>query len=40
MNIFERVKLLNGSAKVKSSPGDGTSWEIKFPLVQGKTKTA
>jgi two-component system NarL family sensor kinase len=39
MNIFERAKLMNGSAKVKSSPGDGTSWEIKFPLVQGKTKT-
>jgi len=40
MNIFERAKLLNGSAKVMSSPGDGTSWEIKFPLVQGKTKSA
>ena len=39
MNIFERAKLLNGSAKVTSSPGDGTSWEIKFPLVQDKTKT-
>jgi NarL family two-component system sensor histidine kinase LiaS len=39
MNIFERAKLLNGSAKVTSSPGDGTSWEIKFPLVKGKTKT-
>jgi len=38
MNIFERTKLLNGSAKVTTSPGDGTSWEIKFPLVQGKTK--
>ena len=37
MNIFERAKLLNGSAKVTTSPGDGTSWEIKFPLVQGKT---
>ena len=39
MNIFERAKLLNGTAKVTSSPGDGTSWEIKFPLVQVKTKT-
>jgi len=39
MNIFERAKLLNGSAQVTSSPGDGTSWKIKFPLVQGKTKT-
>jgi signal transduction histidine kinase len=39
MNIFERAKLLNGSAKVTSFPGDGTTWEIKFPLVQVKTKT-
>jgi len=39
MNIFERAKLLNGSAKVTSSPGDGTSWEIKIPLVLSKTKT-
>jgi signal transduction histidine kinase len=39
MNIFERTKLLNGSAKITSSPGDGTSWEIKFPLVQGKIRT-
>jgi len=38
MNIFERAKLLKGSAKVTSSPGDGTIWEIKFPLVKGKTK--
>ena len=39
MNIFERARLLNGSAKVTSAPGDGTAWEIKFPWVQGKTKT-
>jgi signal transduction histidine kinase len=38
MNIYERAKLLNGSAKVTSAPGDGTTWEIKFPWVQGKTK--
>ena len=37
MNIYERAKLLNGSAKVTSAPGDGTSWEIKFPWVNGKT---
>jgi signal transduction histidine kinase len=37
MNIYERAKLLNGSAKVTSAPGDGTSWEIKFPWVHGKT---
>jgi len=40
MNIFERAKLVNGSAKLTTSPGDGTSWEIKFPLVLGKSKTA
>ena len=39
MNIYERAKLLNGSAEVISSPGDGTSWEIKFPIIQQKTKT-
>jgi two-component system NarL family sensor kinase len=39
MNIYERTKLLNGSAKVTSAPGDGTSWEIKFPSLPGKTKT-
>jgi signal transduction histidine kinase len=33
MNIFERVKLINGQAFIKSSPGKGTSWEIFFPLV-------
>jgi signal transduction histidine kinase len=40
MNIFERAKLLNGSARVTSSLGDGTTWNIKFPMVQGKTKMA
>ena len=40
MNIFERAKLMNGSAEVTSSPGDGTSWVIKFPLVLNKIKTA
>jgi two-component system, NarL family, sensor kinase len=34
MNIFERTKLINGQASVKSSPGNGTSWEILFPIVQ------
>jgi two-component system, NarL family, sensor kinase len=32
MNIFERVKLINGKAFVKSAPGKGTSWEIFFPI--------
>jgi signal transduction histidine kinase len=36
MNIFERAKLMKGHAKVTSSPGDGTSWEIKFPLTEIK----
>jgi signal transduction histidine kinase len=40
LNIFERAKLMNGIANVTSSPGDGTSWEIKFPLVPGKVKTS
>ena len=40
MNIFERAKLMSGSAEVTSSPGDGTSWVIKFPLVLNKIKTA
>jgi two-component system NarL family sensor kinase len=40
MNIFERAKLMKGSAEVTSSPGDGTSWVIKFPLVLNKIKTA
>jgi len=39
MNIYERAKLLNGSAEVISAPGDGTTWEIKFPVIQQKTKT-
>ena len=39
MNIFERAKLLNGVAKVNSSPGKGTSWEIIIPLLQKKVKT-
>jgi signal transduction histidine kinase len=34
MNIFERVKLINGKAFVKSAPGKGTSWEIFFPIVR------
>jgi signal transduction histidine kinase len=39
MNIFERAKLLNGSAKITSSPGDGTNWEILIPLVMKKMKS-
>ena len=34
MNIFERTKLINGHAIVKSSPGKGTTWEIVFPFAQ------
>jgi two-component system, NarL family, sensor kinase len=32
MNIHERAKLVRGHATVKSSPGQGTSWEIIFPV--------
>jgi two-component system, NarL family, sensor kinase len=32
MNIFERAKLLGGKAKLTSSPGNGTKWEIFIPL--------
>lgn len=31
MNIFERAKLLGGKAKLTSSPGKGTKWEISIP---------
>jgi two-component system NarL family sensor kinase len=40
MNIFERAKLLKGTAKVTSAPGDGTEWEIKFPLMPAKMKAS
>jgi signal transduction histidine kinase len=32
MNIHERAKLIRGRATVKSAPGQGTSWEVVFPL--------
>ena len=32
LNINERAKLIGGQASVHSSPGEGTSWEIIFPL--------
>jgi signal transduction histidine kinase len=32
MNIFERAKLTGGKANLDSVPGQGTSWEISFPL--------
>ena len=31
-NIFERAKLVSGQANLLSSPGNGTVWEICFPL--------
>lgn len=37
-NIFERVKLVNGKAEVFSKPGEGTRWELFFPLQVLKTK--
>lgn len=36
MNIFERAKLLGGKAKLTSSHGNGTNWEISIPR---RTKT-
>lgn len=35
-NIHERAKLLGGKAKVDSTPGMGTSWEITIPYSQKK----
>lgn len=34
LNIFERAKLVGGQAKIKTAPGQGTSWEIMFPMVK------
>ncbi|MEI7723797.1 MAG: tetratricopeptide repeat protein [Bacteroidota bacterium] len=34
LNIFERAKLVGGQANLKSAPGNGTSWEIIFPMEQ------
>ncbi len=34
LNIFERTKLLGGTAKMKSSPGNGTSWDVFIPLAK------
>jgi signal transduction histidine kinase len=39
MNIFERAKLLGGKAKLTSSPGNGTKWEILIPLGIRKKST-
>jgi signal transduction histidine kinase len=33
-NILERVKLLGGNAKLESSPGKGTTWEISIPILK------
>ncbi|MFZ4520654.1 MAG: tetratricopeptide repeat-containing sensor histidine kinase [Bacteroidales bacterium] len=32
LNIFERAKLVGGQANLKTAPGQGTSWEIIFPM--------
>jgi signal transduction histidine kinase len=31
-NIFERAKLIGGHAKLDTRPGNGTRWEIVFPI--------
>ncbi len=36
LNIYERVKLVNGKATFKSEPGIGTRWEFSFPLESKK----
>jgi signal transduction histidine kinase len=33
LNIFERAKLVGGKAQLTTAPGEGTRWEITFPLV-------
>jgi signal transduction histidine kinase len=32
INITERVKLLDGTVRLQTSPGFGTTWEITIPL--------
>ncbi|MEI6898610.1 MAG: ATP-binding protein [Bacteroidota bacterium] len=32
MNIFERTKLIGGTALLNSEPGEGTKWEITVPI--------
>jgi signal transduction histidine kinase len=39
MNIFERSNLLGGKARVFSSPGEGTRWEITIPRAVKKQTT-
>jgi signal transduction histidine kinase len=33
-NVYERVKLMNGTAQVNSEPGKGIRWHIYFPVSQ------
>jgi signal transduction histidine kinase len=33
-NIFERAKLIGGDAKLDTGPGQGTRWEIVFPITR------
>jgi signal transduction histidine kinase len=36
LNIFERVKLVNGKGTVHSEPGIGTKWDFSFPVNEKK----
>lgn len=35
-SIVGRMEALGGSAVVKSSPGQGTEWELRFPMMLGE----
>ncbi|MFZ4523325.1 MAG: tetratricopeptide repeat-containing sensor histidine kinase [Bacteroidales bacterium] len=37
INIYERVRLMNGAASLDSQPGYGVTWEISVPLRVKKT---
>ena len=37
LNIYERAKLVGGKANLTTSPGNGTMWEIAFPINQNKS---
>lgn len=38
-NIFERVRILGGTLKIHSAPGQGTSLEITVPIAEGEPET-
>jgi signal transduction histidine kinase len=38
MNIFERTKIINGKAVLRTEQGKGTKWNISIPIKRVKTK--